>query len=134
MKTELVRQKSLTGSLEGTRKRSFIGLSGFLFLVITSSAFSQIASTCNTNPAQPGGSYSQQQESVLYGQGLDYAIGTISCPWTAGNIQCTPGPIPITLPAGAIPVTAFAWVEAYWWNGGPASPPAITGNGFVNGH
>ena len=88
------------------------------------------ASVCNSNPAQPSG-YAQKQEDVFYAPGLDYRIATVSCPWTTGNVQCQPT-LSITLPAGAMPVTAFMWVEAYRWNGGVGE--VITGNGVINGH
>jgi len=102
-----------------------------MFLAMSSSyAATGTASLCNNNPAQPS-AYAQKQESVFYAPGLDYRIATVSCPWTTGNVQCQPT-LNITLPAGAMPVTAFMWVEAYFWDGGNSQ--VITGNGVINGH
>ena len=112
-------------------QRFFLILCLTLFLwPSTSPAATGTASVCNTNPAQPS-AYAQKQESVFYAPGLDYVIGTVSCPWTTGNVQCQPS-LSLTLPPGAMPVTAFMWTEAYWWDGGANN--TITGNGVVNGH
>ncbi|HJT24284.1 MAG TPA: hypothetical protein VJ873_06885, partial [bacterium] len=55
--------------------------------------------TCPSGNPSPG--YSLTQNTVAYGVGLDYAVASGAC----GSA------LTVTLPAGATPVTAFAYVE-----------------------
>jgi len=55
--------------------------------------------SCGSGNPSPG--YSLTQNSVAYGIGLDYAVASGPC----GS------PLTVSLPAGAVPVTAFAYVE-----------------------
>ena len=78
--------------------RFFVSFSFFFFLV----AFAQAQITYTTCPAgDPAPGYSQLQQTVAYGVGLDYTVAGGNC----GT------PLTVTLPAGAVPVTAYAYVE-----------------------
>ena len=61
--------------------------------------FGIIFTNCSSGNPSPG--YSQTQKWVAYGAGLDYVVAGGAC----GS------PVTITLPPGAVPVTAFAYVE-----------------------
>src|ERR1700734_1288198 len=76
----------------------FVSFSFFFFLVALAQA--QITyTTCTSGDPAPG--YSQLQQTVAYGVGLDYVVA-------GGNCGV---PITVSLPAGAVPVTAIAYVE-----------------------